>query len=456
MMSKQEKDTSLKLGKRLKSLFPLPFFFAFAFDLVYGFFYYRSYDAVSFYDTSSYFVAASKLLDGKVDLLRTPLYPLFLHFCEKAGKDNVNRFCVNIQIVIFCISIYFFYKLLELFTSNKPMLMLGTVFYGCMSAIINYNTFMLTESLAVSGTVLFCYLLVLYTRNRNNILLAACIVFALLLAMLRPSFVFLLVVVAVAVAILIVRLLKKEKSKLWYVPVIAFVLSMAFLFGYMQKNKKDNGYFGLSYVSDMNRFYDVVQADIWHDSLDRAIVDEIQKHLDENAGVLGAAIKTEETFREKENGPDRIIKFNNEVISTHKTDYVNYLVKKVILMGNTKMQYNLTNDSYFLKEDADRNMFWPGDLLDFNVNFSYMICLVSVFAVFAVIIKRKKLLEGELLLILVMAGQIGINILSGPAEFHRLNVICYPLALILLFAGAGIALDHVLSKKTEEKTQEKK
>ena len=31
-----------------------------------------------------------------------------------------------------------------------------------------------------------------------------------------------------------------------------------------------------------------------------------------------------------------------------------------------------------------------------------------------------------------------------------------PVWIILLFAGAGIALDHLLSKKTEEETQEKK
>lgn len=454
MESKKKLKPSQPEKAKMLSVFPVPFILAFVFDCIYGFFYYRCFKATSFYDTTSYFTAASNLEKGKLDLLRTPVYPLLLRTLEHIDKKHATTICVGIQIVVFYISIFFFFKLLEMFTSNRVMQAAGTVIYGCMSSVITYNFYVLTESFAISGTVIFCYLIVRYVRKDKPLCLAGCIVLTLFLAMLRPSMVFLYVVVAVAVVPLIVRMFRKKKFGLNLVPIFALVLCIAALIGYMMKNKKDNNYFGLSYVSDMNRFYDVVQADIWRDNSNVLIVSDLYTRIEEeNTAPLGAAIAAEEANRDLLNDPMRIADFNKEAISKHKTEYLQFLLKKTIRMGAFRTEYNLTHDSYYFKDEDSKKYVWFGDIFDFNVNFSYLVLLITWVAAITVLIQKKKLMAGEFLISLVIAGQIAINILSGPAEFHRLNVICYPLTVLLTFACVGLALDsagNTISRQTHE------
>jgi hypothetical protein len=454
MGNKKKPKSAKEIKAEVLSVFPVPFILAYVFDIVYGFFYYRSFKATSFFDTGSYFNAALNLMKGRVDLFRTPVYPLFLHLVEKVDKDNIANICMAVQIAVFYISIYFFFKTMEQFTSNRVMLTVGTIIYGCMSPVITFNFYVLTESFAISGTTLFCYLIVIYAKKYKPGYLAGCIALTLFLTMLRPSMVFLYVVSGIAVIPLIVRMFRKKQYGMNLVTVIAFVLSVSALFGYMTKNKMDNNYFGLSYVSDMNRFYDVVQADIWRDNSNTLIVSDLYNRIEEgNTEALTAAIDSEIYNRDMANDPYRIADFNKEAISKHKVEYLKFLIKKIFRMGSYNTAYNLTHDSYYLRDEANKDIVWIGDFFDFNVNFSYLICLVTWIMAASVLVERKKLLAGEFMISLMIAGQLAVNILTGPAEFHRLNVICYPLTILLTFACVGLALDRIKSSIPEKTKQ---
>ncbi len=432
-----------------KQLFPLSFIIAFAFDLLYGLIYYNCFEATALFDTTSYFEAAGRLLEGKVDLLRTPAYPLFLHICENIGGEDVNAVAVFFQILVFYVSIWFFYKLLAQFTSNHVMLAAGTILYGCMTPYINFNFMLLTESFSVSLIIAFSYFLVRFIKEDKLSFLTVSVVLSFLMTMIRPGAVYLYVVDVLAFIPLIVKLIRKKISfdKKVLIPVISFVLCVAALFGYMSKNKADNGYYGLSYVSDMNRFYDVVMADIWQDNSDKEIVDKLNELTSDGPGTLGAAIDAESFIRETYSDPARIKKFNSEAIDDHTKDYCYFLFKKVWTMGANNMSYNLSNDSYYLKEDVSRDILWIGDFLDFNVNFVYLTVLMSGIIIVAMLFEKKRLLYPEFIITAIVAGQLAVNILAGPAEFHRLNATCYPLAILMLFAWAGIAYDKIKETK---------
>ena len=451
-----KKSSSSGIPDKLKRFFPLSFIIAFVFDLIYGLFYYNSFEATALFDTSSYFEAAGRLAEGKVDLLRTPLYPVYLRFCEKIGGENVNQVAVSFQIIFFFISIWFFYKLLEQFTSNHVMLAAGSILYGCMTPYINFNFMMLTESFSVSLIVIFCFFLVRSVKEYKFSFLTVSIILSFIMTMLRPGAVYLYIADLLAMIPFAVKFIRKKLSftKAVLVPLISFILCVAALFGYMSKNKSDNGYYGLSYVSEMNKFYDVVMADIWQDNQDREIVDKISELTDGGPGTLGAAIDTETEFRD----PARIKAFNAEAIDDHTKDYCLFLLKKVWTMGYNHMSYNLSHDSYYLKEDVSRDIYWIGDFLDFNVNFVYLIVLMSGIFIVALIFDRKRFLWPEFLITAVRAGQLAVNILAGPAEFHRLNATCYPLAILLLFAWAGLAYDKIRGsgKAKEEDSSEDK
>lgn len=442
-------DKTAKIKEKLKLLFPLSFIIAFAFDLIYGLIYYNCFEATALFDTTSYFEAAGRLLEGKVDLLRTPAYPLFLHICENIGGEDVNVVAVFFQILVFYVSIWFFYKLLGQFTSNHVMLAAGTILYGCITPYINFNYMLLTESFSVSLIIAFSYFLVRFIKEDKLSFLTVSVILSFLMTMIRPGAVYLYVVDVLAFIPLVIKLIRKKISfdKKVLIPLISFVICVAALFGYMSKNKADNGYYGLSYVSDMNRFYDVVMADIWQDNSDKEIVDKLNELTSEGPGTLGAAIDAESFIRENYSDPARIKKFNSEAIDNHTKDYCIFLFKKVWTMGANSMSYNLSNDSYYLKEDISRDIMWIGDFLDFNVNFVYLIVLISGIIIVAMLFDKKRLLYPEFLITAIVAGQIMVNILAGPAEFHRLNATCYPLAILMLFAWIGIAYDKIKESK---------
>ena len=449
----KEHKTGVK-SSRIKELFPLSFIIAFVFDLIYGFFYYRQFNAISLYDTASYFTAADNILKGHPDLLRTPVYPLFLHICNKITSEHVNELSVGIQIVVFYISIFIFFRLISLFTSNHVIRAAGTIFYGCMSPVAGFNFLMLTESFSVSGMVLFAYLLVLFLREWKIRHYTCCIILSLILTLLRPSSVFLFVVVFIAGIIWLVRIIStKQKAKRNIIPPVCFALCLAVLFGYMEMNRLYNGFFGLSYVSEMNKFYDVVQADIWQGATDPDICYTIQSKLDDGESPLAAAIDTASLYMDSPIEREQIIRFSKEAISSNRPQYAYYLAKKIFTMGYNNMEYNLSNDSYFLKDDANKKLLWPGDLMDFNINFVYFVVLLSFIGITAAAIK-KKFLKSELIITLIIAGQLAVNILAGPAEFHRLNVPCYPFALLIVIIWAGLAFDRIISSKSGSEKEE--
>lgn len=453
------KETSVKPADskgvldKIKLYFPPAFIVSFVFNLFYGIFYYRQFAASDLYDTVSYFAAIDNILQGKTDFLRTPVYPLFLDFCRKVNPDHVKEFAVAIQFVVFYISMWFFYKLMSRFTSNPAFLATATIFYGCMSPVIGYNYLLLTESFSISGLVIFAYLLVLFVEKRKYGYYTACILGTFFMTMLRPSAVYLYIVVAVAAIPSVIALIRKKRTVKLHeilVPVASFVLCIAALLGYMGKNKKEYGFFGISYVSEMNRFYDVVQADIWSDNQDSMVVNCIAENIGTGSSPLGAAIETEINFRNFKTEPDRIPEFSRSAIKAHPDKYYYYLAKKVLRMGETNTEYFLTNDSFYFKEGADKSTLWIGDLLDFNVNFVYFVFLLSAIGIIAYGIRKKDVLWSMLLITLIIGGQLGVNVLAGPAEFHRLNAPCYPFAIMLALIWAGLAFDKLIEKKSGE------
>ncbi|MBP5655256.1 MAG: glycosyltransferase family 39 protein [Clostridiales bacterium] len=452
-----DKKEQVPFVQKLKSLFPLSFLIAFGFNLIYGSIFYSQYEAVSLYDTSSYFSAAEEIIAGRTDLLRTPVYPLFLHLCKKISPENVNRLAVTIQIVVFFISMWFFFRLVRQFTSNSVLCAAGTILYGCMTPITAFNFLMLTESFSISGLVIFAYLLVLFIKERKVWMYTVCIAMTLFLTLLRPSAVYLFVVVVCAAIPSVIDIIRKKinwKEKRFLAPPIAFAICLASLLGYMSMNRDYNNYFGLSYVSEMNKYYDVVQADIWHDNPDTEMVAAIQQKFDEGAGALTAAIDTELAFRNMDTEPDRLIEFNRNAIDQNTGKYVYYLAKKVLTMGYNHMEYNLSNDSYFFKEEGNKEILWAGDLMDFNVNYVYFIFLLSAIGIVAVAVRKKHILWSEIMIALIIGGQLAVNILAGPAEFHRLNAPCYPFSLLMVIVWAGIAYDAIMASAGKDMKEE--
>lgn len=99
---------------------------------------------------------------------RTPVYPAFLALMRFFfGEEYFLRFTVVIQAVLSFLSLFLLYRTIYT-VSHRPLLSnLATSLYGLCPDVIVWDNAILTESLALSLTVLLLYLLVRFLYHPN-------------------------------------------------------------------------------------------------------------------------------------------------------------------------------------------------------------------------------------------------------------------------------------------------
>ena len=205
------------------------------------------------YDSFSYIDAWDSLSEGRLDALRTPVYPVFLHVLSVLfGLRHYLLAAICFQHLFFLVSLGSFYRLAERFcTSHETVFWLSLV-YGVLPAITSWNNCILTESLALSGTVILLEA-VFRTKEKPTVLRAVFVALLLtLLLLLRPIFIYIIpVFIVYSVALQIGR---KGRKGGWYIGAGVLLSSLCFIL-YMNEYKKEYGIFSSSNVSIINQYY---------------------------------------------------------------------------------------------------------------------------------------------------------------------------------------------------------
>ena len=128
----------------------------------------------------------SKLLNLELSG-RTPLYPLVIRIFQKIFSANFLEFVCFFQYFIFYISIIILYNIIDLISNNKNFALVGSLLYLVSPTIISWNNILLTESLALSGTMLFIYFIVKYIKTEEQSYAIFSIVTAFILTFHRPT-----------------------------------------------------------------------------------------------------------------------------------------------------------------------------------------------------------------------------------------------------------------------------
>lgn len=211
------------------------------------------YGVVVYYDTTSYIDAWTSLQHGHIDSLRTPVYPVFLHALSTIfGQQHYLFIAICLQHLIFLVSLFFFYKLLKYFCGSKRTLFWLSLIYGCFPAISSWNNCILTESLAISGTVFLLYSTFKTYQNPSIINGTILTVILLLLIFLRPIFIYIIPVYIVTSIILLSSSAKDKKGAL-AIGASALITALS-SFLYMCEFKKEYGIYATSSVSVVNQY----------------------------------------------------------------------------------------------------------------------------------------------------------------------------------------------------------
>lgn len=152
---------------------------------------------------------------------RTPVYPLVLKILT--GGEWENLYIVTIfQMCISFVSLFYFYGLAKMLIANAHTyyISLGaTLMYGASSMVFGYDNAILTESLALSGTVIFLWYIVKYLKEEKLKYFIKGNVLLLFLIFLRPTF---LLFNVILFTFLIIRFILKKQETLRAILICVF------------------------------------------------------------------------------------------------------------------------------------------------------------------------------------------------------------------------------------------
>lgn len=201
-------------------------------------------------NTGTYLAAGRKFFSGTIDELRTPVYPVLCQLFTLGKYFNGLYLLSALQMLIFIVSVPYFYKTVALITRRKTVKCFFTCLYAWNLPIINYTAFIITESLTISSVVFFGYMLTAIVKGKaSRCICIAMPILLLCMIMLRPF-----CICFVPLGILAYAYAYYKKTLLHTTAAISSTLiATIIILGYCAEHKHLYGRFALSNVSSINR-----------------------------------------------------------------------------------------------------------------------------------------------------------------------------------------------------------
>lgn len=375
------------------------------------------------YDSSSYIRAWDALSEGRLDALRTPVYPLFLHGLYVVfGPGSFLFAAICVQHLVFLLSLRLLYSLLGQCRLSPGSVFWMTLIYGCLPAITSWNNCILTESLALSGTIALLYL-VFRTDEHPTVAHAASVTCILLfLLLLRPIFIYLIPVLLFYSLLLLFRPRTKKKGG-WLLGGGVLLSAICFLL-YMNEYKKEYGIFSTSNVSVINQYFIARQSGLIDpESIrDARLKSDIELYFQIHGG--------------KDEEPSFLWEEAQDIAANH-----NLLVIQENL--KTAMGHNLMNSIRSVKDrfmdSAQKPLLfspiWKISILFLAWGFSLStlyLCLL-LFPIYLVlwVIRKREIPWKSLLLYLLGISNILVAVLGAQGEWNRLIFPSMPIWFLL-------------------------
>ena len=155
------------------------------------------------------------------------------------------------QYLIFFISIKYFFKTASYFIKSNLIIFLTTLLYACHPSISIYSANILTESLAVSLTIILVYTQLKISKQPSVKYVVFGVILMLILIFLRPAMLFILPVIFLYNLYLYIT----SKNKIYILFLTGTLLISSAQIGYCSIFKQQHGIFSPGYISLLNKYY---------------------------------------------------------------------------------------------------------------------------------------------------------------------------------------------------------
>ncbi|MDB5134567.1 MAG: Dolichyl-phosphate-mannose-protein mannosyltransferase [Mucilaginibacter sp.] len=379
------------------------------------------------FDSAGYINYHANILKGETDGLRTPVYPYFIKLIRLFGQQNLIDHVITAQVVISFLSIILFYKIVQAFFRKRSVIFAASLLYGIMLPVINFDKLILTESLSVTCSLIFIYMMVGYLQKPQNIKAWILTLYVFIAIMLRPSFIYLLPLV---IAFWLLRLIVSKKDrKMCLSGLAASIVVILLILGYSNLNKKNAGFNGISVVSNNNELAVLVNADLYRDGNDPEI-----------SAAIKSSLKQQQSAGKNESGqnivvpfePERVHKFIINCIKNQPAAYTRYIGNKLLELQATNIFTNYAAHKLSFLAFRVENIEYLVFCVTFNILYIFLVLdLIMIFVGWA---KRKEAPWFKIVLWSLIAGQVAVAILGGYSEYQRLILPAMPALIILLFS----------------------
>ena len=372
------------------------------------------------FDVPYYFLAGEHLWNGKLDCLRTPVYPILLKvfdicFGNKGGIAGI----IILQSVVYLISVFSLKSITTQLIQN-PFIHYAVMILYVLCVAPGWCNEMLTESLSISGCVIIVDLIIRYIKKPTYGISFAIAFLTVLLVFLRPSFIFLF---AILPFIWIVLWFRKKQRLIQTVSLTLTLICISCFFVYNKAYQKEYGVFTSSISFVCNDIYNLKRSGVWN-------IEKVSNpHTKQLFAQIENSINYEPTYREIDNN--------------HKS--LPALVEgcNEMMVGNEKIlrehQIKITATSFDKRFSAGVNthtplsavLFASSLFLALPLSLFYSIVVISLLALMVYFIQKRSIPLIATVIILFTAAQcIGIVLYASEAH-ERLLLPVYPLFLIL-------------------------
>lgn len=392
---------------------------------------------VLYYDTKTYTNFPYNIFLGETDIFRTPGYPYFLkiiHYITGNPQNNIEFYesVSVVQSILSLISIIILYMAGRKLFSNKYILSFACLVYGVAPGVFNWDIITLTETLSLFCTVVLIYIVFSYLAKPSGVKAIILGLYAFVMIMIRPTFVYLLAVLGVFFVARFVFNCKERKKAL--AGILSVAMSVALFFGYCGLNYKNYDYFKVSSVSnDVNNLY-IVLAYSWYENEDYP---EITEHLQTQLDFFGYETLITDIV---EPLPEyfsyrQIDEYVTDCISKHKSEYNEYTKDKFLSVLSEK----ITAHYIPLSQDENATRFEKGAKLFTVLSMPFTVYTCLFFVLFGILfsllamIKKKRICWQVLGLCAIIFSHIFVSVYGSMGEFSRLFLMAVPAMLLLVF-----------------------
>lgn len=355
---------------------------------------------------------------------RTPVYPIILQVVEWFTSDDFfYQGVVWFQVSISMISVIFFYKALKYLIDYDIISVSLTVLYSCSLAVIGWDNAILTESLALSGCVVFIYLLFRYLNHATTKLAIWIPIFTLILTFLRPTFLYFSVILLI---FYVVRLFQKENIRCDIKGIISSLGCLSVVVGYSYIFSLEHDIFSISDAKVRQDLIVSITQGYYHDASNEEFVQYIDEKMEEtNHDVWQVVFPTIETFGNRD-----VAQFVKEARNEHSVDYLLYLKQLVLEHYNIPYDaYNIYNHDF--QKRVDLNTIVTSPFLFLKFHHVYWIAIIEFIIVMWIIFKEKRIDLIHSGFFVFTAGILVSTFIGTCGEYMRTSLMVVPFSYII-------------------------